>query len=94
MEFNKNEAHKKHTIENMQDSLDKAKESLSSDASIKTSVQQSLHTELYSPLLDCLVIYTKLNRQPFSKEALIEGYPLKITAFRLKFLYVRQSVPI
>ncbi len=77
MEFNKNEAHKKHTIENMQDSLDKAKESLSSDASIKTSVQQSLHTELYSPLLDCLVMYTKLNRQPFSKEALIAGLPIE-----------------
>ncbi|RUM90195.1 MAG: type I secretion system permease/ATPase [Thiomicrospira sp.] len=28
------------------------------------------------PLLDCLVIYTKLNRHPFSKDALISGLPL------------------
>jgi len=36
----------------------------------------SVHTELYSPLLDCLVIYTKLNRQPYSKESLIAGLPI------------------
>ncbi|VAW47736.1 Type I secretion system ATPase [hydrothermal vent metagenome] len=39
--------------------------------------QKPLHTELHSPLLDCLVIYTKLNRQPFSKEALISGLPIE-----------------
>ena len=39
--------------------------------------QQPQHAELHSPLLDCLVIYTKLNRQPFSKEALIAGLPIE-----------------
>ncbi len=39
--------------------------------------QKPLHAELHSPLLDCLVIYTKLNRQPFSKEALIAGLPIE-----------------
>ncbi|BCN92467.1 ABC transporter [Thiomicrorhabdus immobilis] len=34
------------------------------------------HSELNSPLLDCLVIYTKLNRQPYSKESLIAGLPI------------------
>jgi len=38
--------------------------------------QQAFHTELNSPLLDCLVIYTRLNRQPFSKDALISGLPI------------------
>lgn len=33
-------------------------------------------TELNSPLLDCLVLYTKLNRQPYSKDALISGLPI------------------
>lgn len=28
------------------------------------------------PLLDCLVLYTKLNRHPFSKDALLSGLPL------------------
>jgi ATP-binding cassette subfamily C protein LapB len=32
-----------------------------------------------SPLLDCLVLYTKLNRQSFSKEALIAGLPISGT---------------
>ncbi|GKT12799.1 MAG: ATP-binding cassette, subfamily C, bacterial LapB [Thiomicrorhabdus sp.] len=32
--------------------------------------------DLHSPLLDCLVIYTKLNRTPFSKESLIAGLPI------------------
>jgi len=36
----------------------------------------SIKSELNSPLLDCLVIYTKLNRQPFSKDALIAGLPI------------------
>lgn len=35
------------------------------------------HSALHSPLLDCLVLYTKLNRQPFSKEALIAGLPIE-----------------
>lgn len=34
-------------------------------------------TELNSPLLDCLVIYTGLNRHPYSKEALIAGLPIE-----------------
>jgi len=34
-------------------------------------------SELHSPLLDCLVIYSKLNRQPTSKDALISGLPTK-----------------
>ena len=35
------------------------------------------HVELKSPILDCLVIYTKLNRKPYSKDALISGLPIK-----------------
>ena len=38
--------------------------------------ENSVHTELNSPLLDCLVIYTKLNRQPYSKDSLIAGLPI------------------
>ncbi|MBN2865967.1 MAG: type I secretion system permease/ATPase [Thiotrichales bacterium] len=34
-------------------------------------------SELHSPLLDCLVIYSKLNRNPTSKDALIAGLPIK-----------------
>lgn len=37
---------------------------------------ESAHTELNSPILDCLVIFTKLNRQPYSKDSLIAGLPL------------------
>ena len=37
---------------------------------------QSSHTELNSPLLECLVIYTKLNRQPYSQASLIAGLPI------------------
>ena len=37
---------------------------------------ESSHTELNSPLLDCLVIYTKLNRHPYSKDSLIAGLPI------------------
>lgn len=37
----------------------------------------SSHSELKNPLLECLVIYTKLNRQPYSKEALIAGLPIE-----------------
>lgn len=33
--------------------------------------------ELNSPLIDCLAIYTKLNRQPYSKDALIAGLPIE-----------------
>ncbi len=36
----------------------------------------AVDTDLNSPLLDCLVIYTKLNRQPYSKDALIAGLPI------------------
>ena len=35
----------------------------------------STRFEINSPLLECLVIYTKLNRQPYSKESLIAGLP-------------------
>ncbi|WP_173269712.1 type I secretion system permease/ATPase [Thiosulfatimonas sediminis] len=35
------------------------------------------HIELKSPLLDCLVIYTKLNRKPYTKDALISGLPIQ-----------------
>ncbi|WP_197723383.1 type I secretion system permease/ATPase [Thiomicrorhabdus aquaedulcis] len=38
--------------------------------------QSTKPSEYASPLLDCLVLYTKLNRQSFSKEALIAGLPL------------------
>ena len=34
-------------------------------------------SELHSPLLDCLVVYSKLNRNPTSKDALIAGLPIK-----------------
>lgn len=37
---------------------------------------QPSHTELNSPLLECLVIYTKLNRQPYSQASLIAGLPI------------------
>lgn len=40
------------------------------------SKDSTTHTELDSPLLDCLVIYTKLNRQPYSKDSLIAGLPI------------------
>ena len=40
-------------------------------------IMQGDQTEIHSPLLDCLVIYTKLNRQPYSKEALIAGLPIE-----------------
>ncbi|GAB6071329.1 type I secretion system permease/ATPase [Thiomicrorhabdus hydrogeniphila] len=36
----------------------------------------AVDSELKSPLLDCLVIYTKLNRHPYSKDSLIAGLPL------------------
>jgi len=38
--------------------------------------ENSVHAELESPILDCLVIYTKLNRHPYSKDSLISGLPL------------------
>ena len=41
------------------------------------TLQKPLYAEFHSPLVDCLVIYTKLNRQPFSKEALIAGLPIE-----------------
>lgn len=34
------------------------------------------HVEQKNPLLDCLVLYTKIVRNPFSKDALIAGLPL------------------
>ena len=37
----------------------------------------SKKSELNSPMLDCLVIYTKLNRHPYSKESLIAGLPIE-----------------
>ncbi len=37
---------------------------------------QQQETEFSSPLIDCLVIYTKLNRQPYSKDSLISGLPI------------------
>lgn len=42
----------------------------------KSSNQPNSSEDFQSPLLDCLVIYTKLNRQPYSKEALIAGLPI------------------
>lgn len=33
-------------------------------------------TDFDSPLLDCLVIYTKLNREPYSRDSLTSGLPL------------------
>lgn len=34
------------------------------------------HFDYEDPLLDCLVLYTKLNRHPYSKDALISGLPI------------------
>lgn len=42
-----------------------------------TGYQEANSSELNSPYLDCLVIYTKLNRQPYSKESLIAGLPIE-----------------
>lgn len=36
----------------------------------------AVDSEFKSPLLDCLVIYTKLNRHPYSKDSLIAGLPV------------------
>ncbi|QKI90079.1 type I secretion system permease/ATPase [Thiomicrorhabdus xiamenensis] len=46
------------------------------NASQQTKINAT-HIELKSPLLDCLVIYTKLNRKPYTKDALISGLPIK-----------------
>ncbi len=35
-----------------------------------------VHKEIQNQLLDCLVLYTKLNRKPYSKDALIAGLPI------------------
>ena len=43
---------------------------------METTQKASDNQEFNSPILDCLVIYTKLNRQPYSKEALIAGLPI------------------
>ncbi|MDA3807615.1 MAG: type I secretion system permease/ATPase, partial [Thiomicrorhabdus sp.] len=53
-----------------------APETADSSVTAEIMTNQSASQELYSPLLDCLVIYTKLNRQPFSKSALIAGLPI------------------
>lgn len=47
-----------------------------SDNPAAEAYTQNALVDLNSPLLDCLVIYTKLNRQPYSKEALIAGLPI------------------
>ncbi len=51
-------------------------DSITIDTIDEAKVEQTTSKELYSPLLDCLVLYTKLNRQPFSKAALIAGLPI------------------
>ena len=58
------------------DESQKQQNSLAIDAIDETINEHTASKELYSPLLDCLVIYTKLNRQPFSKAALIAGLPI------------------
>jgi len=40
-------------------------------------VHASEFTGINSPLLDCLVIYSKLNRNPISKESLLSGLPIE-----------------
>lgn len=40
-------------------------------------VQASEFKGINSPLLDCLVIYSKLNRNPISKESLLSGLPIE-----------------
>ncbi|WP_321325018.1 type I secretion system permease/ATPase [Thiomicrorhabdus sp.] len=57
----------------MTDQVEKSKSSIQEDANINL---HSVDSELKSPLLDCLVIYTKLNRHPYSKDSLISGLPL------------------
>ncbi|MBN2647863.1 MAG: type I secretion system permease/ATPase [Thiotrichales bacterium] len=52
----------------------KAPEAATTPSSAKV---QSAHIELKSPLLDSLVIYTKLIRTPYTKDALISGLPIK-----------------
>ncbi|MEO9275910.1 type I secretion system permease/ATPase [Marinomonas sp. 5E14-1] len=39
--------------------------------------QDAKHIESHDPLLECLVIYTKLSQTPYTKDALIAGLPLK-----------------
>ncbi len=48
-----------------------------SEEEIEQVAQKSSSSEFCSPLLDCLVVYTKLNRQTFSKDALIAGLPIE-----------------
>lgn len=54
-------------IENPEDTLSKL---------ILGIASHSEHIEQRNPLLDCLVLYTKINRNPFSKDSLIAGLPL------------------
>ncbi len=58
------------------DISEKREASKTTETTDEAKVEQSTSKELYSPLLDCLVIYTKLNRQPYSKAALIAGLPI------------------
>ncbi|MGC9387076.1 MAG: type I secretion system permease/ATPase [Hydrogenovibrio sp.] len=50
--------------------------------STEAAEEAPLHTHHHAnsafedPLLDCLVLYTKLNRHPFSQDALLSGLPL------------------
>jgi len=55
---------------------DSASLEASSDNETRLNVADE-SSELHSPLLDCLVIYSKLNRHPTSKDSLIAGLPIK-----------------
>jgi len=61
-------------MENNQESAAFEKEDTHTETS-SADLGQSV-IDFKDPLLDCLVIYTKLNRHPFSKDALISGLPL------------------
>lgn len=39
--------------------------------------KKSAYRGIHSPLLDCLVLYSKLNRNPISKDSLIAGLPIE-----------------
>ncbi|WP_319558123.1 type I secretion system permease/ATPase [Thiomicrorhabdus sp.] len=45
------------------------------DSTVSSS-GKSIHKEIQNELLDCLVLYTKLNRKSYSKDALIAGLPI------------------
>lgn len=63
------------TIDSFED-LDVSDSAPSESPSAESQDSSTRPAQFNSPLLDCLVLYTKLNRQSFSKEALIAGLPI------------------